>query len=133
MTVWICDAWNVRLAYEVEMQRHVRCYTLILSMLKCLLRCNTESKKKKKESCTIPRPSFVNSFPIVLYFNRFLEISLQNSAPLISTIIILCIVVPAYFPTLTPVIGTIIYFLLLFRFIFEDITRLSERLFLIFI
>lgn len=113
-------------------EREISIRSRDLSMLKCLLQCNTQSKKKRK-SCSIPRSSFVNSFLILLCFNRFVEISLQNSAPLISTITILRHRGSCLFSNINARYCHIIYFLLLFRFIFENIARLSERLSLIFI
>lgn len=113
--------WNVKLAYEVE---------IYLCLNVC---CNATRKVKKRKSCSIPRSSFVNSFLILLCFNRFVEISLQNSAPLISTITILRHRGSCLFSNINARYCHIIYFLLLFRFIFENIARLSERLSLIFI
>lgn len=123
MTVWVCDAWNVKLAYEVE---------IYLCLNVC---CNATRKVKRKKELLNSSLFFrlLSSFLILLCFNRFVEISLQNSAPLISTITILRHRGSCLFSNINARYCHIIYFLLLFRFIFKNITRLSERLSLIFI
>lgn len=121
MTVWVCDAWNVKLAYEVE---------IYLCLNVC---CNATRKVKRKKELLNSSLFFRQLVSHALCFNRFLEISLQNSAPLISTITILRHRGSCLFSNINARYCHIIYFLLLFRFIFENITRLSERLSLIFI
>lgn len=113
-------------------EREISIRSRDLSMLKCLLQCNTQSKKKKKELLNSSL-FFRQLVSHTLCFNRFVEISLQNSAPLISTITILRHRGSCLFSNINARYWHIIYFLLLFRFIFENIARLSERLSLIFI
>lgn len=113
-------------------EREISIRSRDLSMLKCLLQCNTQSKKKKKELLNSSL-FFRQLVSHTLCFNRFVEISLQNSAPLISTITILRHRGSCLFSNINARYCHIIYFLLLFRFIFENIARLSERLSLIFI
>lgn len=121
MTVWVCHAWNVKLAYEVE---------IYLCLNVC---CNATRKVKKKKELLNSSLFFRQLVSHTLCFNRFVKISLQNSAPLISTITILRHRGSCLFSNINARYCHIIYFLLLFRFIFENIARLSERLSLIFI